>query len=38
MEILGYLAKGEREIASILLRRHLERASQIRLPLESVID
>jgi DNA-binding GntR family transcriptional regulator len=38
MEILAYLAKGEREIASILLRRHLERASQIRLPQEPAID
>jgi DNA-binding GntR family transcriptional regulator len=30
IEILDYLERGEREIASILLRRHLERASQIR--------
>ncbi|MEZ0168026.1 GntR family transcriptional regulator [Microvirga sp. TS319] len=30
MEILDYLAKGEREVASVLLRRHLERASQVR--------
>jgi DNA-binding GntR family transcriptional regulator len=30
MEILDYIAKDEREIASVLLRRHLERASQVR--------
>ena len=30
MEILDFLAKGERDVASVLLRRHLERASQVR--------
>nr|WP_255616577.1 GntR family transcriptional regulator [Microvirga puerhi] len=30
MEMLDYLARDEREIASLLMRRHLERASQVR--------
>jgi DNA-binding GntR family transcriptional regulator len=30
LEILGNLARNEREIASLLMRRHLERASQVR--------
>jgi DNA-binding GntR family transcriptional regulator len=32
LEILDYLARNEREIASALLRRHLERASAVRRP------
>ncbi|MCB8821443.1 GntR family transcriptional regulator [Microvirga rosea] len=30
LEMLDYLARDEREIASLLMRRHLERASQVR--------
>ena len=30
LEMLDYLARNEREIASLLMRRHLERASQVR--------
>jgi DNA-binding GntR family transcriptional regulator len=30
LEILDYLARGEREVAATLLRRHLERASALR--------
>jgi len=30
LEMLDFLARGEREIASLLMRRHLERASRVR--------
>jgi len=30
LEMLDFLDRGEREIASLLMRRHLERASQVR--------
>jgi DNA-binding GntR family transcriptional regulator len=30
MEILGYLARNEREVAAVLMRRHLQRASEVR--------